>query len=115
MSSSSLYNSISSNIKRFGSQITLVTFTDTGMDLDHGEAIQQRKETALLGIIGKYSSSEIIEGVIDINDTKITLQSQIRVKKGDQILFDGNTYEVRSVRSLTVKGMILKYTLQVRS
>ncbi|MCK5743976.1 MAG: hypothetical protein KAH30_04505, partial [Caldisericia bacterium] len=115
MSAQTLYKSIKNNIDRFGSRLEVVILTDIGMDLDLGEEIQQEESSFVLGIVGHYSSSEIRDGIIDINDTKITIQSQSVVKKGDKIILDGITHNVINVQSLRMSGVILKYTLQVRS
>ena len=70
-----MYKSITRNINRFGSKIELITKVDGAIDFSTGKYIQTETREPMLGIIGHYTSSDIIEGVINIDDIKCTIQT----------------------------------------
>jgi len=109
-----MYRSITRNINRFGSRIVLVVKKDGAIDFDTGEYIQTETKTPMTGLIGHYTSSEIIDNVVNIDDLKCTIQTTARVLKGDSIEFEDSVYEIMNVRKLIKNDVLLKTTLQLR-
>jgi len=106
--------SIKRNIERFGSDITLIVKTYGAIDFTTGKPTEIVTRTPMTALIGHYRESEIIKGIVDMNDLKCTLQTDDLVKDKDEVEIGGNVYVVMNTAHLIRNDTVLKTTLQLR-
>jgi len=109
-----MYRNVTSLIQRFGSDISLVVKTDGAIDFSTGKYAQTEIVTPMMGVIGHYRNSELIDNVINFDDMKCSIQTASKVMEGDTIIFDGFNYEIMNVAKLIRSNVLLKTTLQLR-
>ena len=114
MSFSSMSRSVGRNIKRYGTEVTLRVRHKTGINLDDGLPVYDTQDHTLTAILGRFRSSEIVEGVINFDDVKCTLQFSGLIKKEDVVIFGGRTLTIINTTELIRGGKIVKHTLQLR-
>jgi hypothetical protein len=108
-------NSIKSNIDRYGNDVVLNILTDGNIDFDTGQSQQTVTSYEMKALVLQYATSELIEGVININDLKCTLQFPTKINKGDNVVIAGVKYVVINVFPLIRDNKIVKQSLQLRS
>ncbi len=115
MSLTSMSESITRNIKRYGNPVVLDVVTDGQIDYETGKATETIVSFDKTALIARYGSKELIAGVIGIDDIKCTLQHDANITKRDRIRIDGETFSIMHVNKLKRNKEVLKYTLQIRS
>ena len=110
----SLEKSVRNNINRFGSKIELIVKVDGDINFSTGKYYQTIKLTPMVGIIGRYKRSEIIDNVINIDDLRCTIQTPFEIKKGDTVRFNASEYEIINTSDLYIGNKTIKTTLQLR-
>ncbi len=110
----SLYTSSANLIARFGVSISLDIVTDGAIDFATGKPSETVASTTMKAIMENYSSSEIREGIVNMDDIKVTLQYDGVIKKGDRVQYGFDTYTVMNVSKTVQDTQIIKQTLQVR-
>ena len=110
-----MYDSAARNIARYGTAITLNIHTKGAIDFSTGQASDTIVAHSMLAVLGNYRSSEIVEGVINIDDMKCTLQFNGAISKSDTVIAGTTIYQVINVSHLIRSGSAIKTTLQLRS
>ncbi len=98
-----------------GRSVTLSLKTDTGVDYTTGQNTSTISTIETLAIVGSFKTRDLIENVINADDTKLTLQCDDEIKEGDEVAIDSITYKIMYIKKLNVNGMTVKYTLGCRT
>jgi len=110
-----LKRSVKRLIDRFGTDIEIDIRTDTGVNLDTGEAEFTIKTVKTKGVPLRYTHNELIDGVIELWDVKLITQLPYDITKETVIRINGEQYQVMSSHMQMVGDEIVKHTLQLRS
>jgi len=112
---SDLKRSVKRLIDRFGTEIEVDIRTDTGVNLDTGEAEFTIKTVKTKGVPLRYTPDELIEGVIKLWDVKLITQLPYGITKETVLRIDGEQYQVMGSRMQMIGDEIVKHILQLRS
>ena len=103
-------------IDKFGNSMVLNEIVEGGYDVIAGENTKIVTPHNVIGVISPYSTSEILEGVIDINDAKVLLYADnYLIDKGWTLEFDTDVFEIMNVSQTTAQNKKIVYELQCRS
>lgn len=114
MSVQSMISTVDRSIKRYGTNGTLHMLTDGAIDFDTGKAAQTETTVDIIGVLTGYASYELVQGVINIDDTRYTIRNNLEMNKGDKVTVLGNTYVIINIARLIRAGTYIKTTLQLR-
>jgi len=94
--SKSLYNTAKKLINKYGSDVTLTTSAKGAYDPLKGTYASTPTDTPTKAFISNVGSSDIVEGVINIDDSKLLLMAS-NLSKGDYIQHRTTKYKVMAI------------------
>ncbi len=103
-------------LNKFGNAIEYVKVTTGGYDVDIGDNVKTTESHMIQGLLMPYASSDLIPGVISIDDVKLSLPVQsFTPSKEDHIIVDGKSWKVMAVVLTTSQDKSILYQIQLRS
>lgn len=103
-------------INTYGSDIILLEVVQGAFDTTTGLYNQTIEQHETRGHIGGYTSSELVDGVVDIKDIKVLVYADsFDITKVWGVEYDGMKYNILNISKTTAQNESIIYILQCRA
>jgi len=102
-------------ISKFGSNIKLVEFQQGAFNPDTGKITKAPIEHDVRAHFANYDSSEVVKGLVDLDDVKVLLVADYQITKSWSLMMGSMVFEIINIKTTIVQDTTLLYELQCRS
>lgn len=108
------YNTAKKLIDKYGDTITIIDRTQTAYNPNTGEYDSVEVDTPTKGVVSNFDTSEIVEGVINIDDIQVLLYAPYITPEFD-FYYNGERYNVINIlQRISVQDGAIIYKVQGR-
>ena len=101
-------------LKTYADDIEIIQVTQGAYNPSTGESPKTEVITPSKGFAEFYATNQLIQGVINIDDVRMIIETDIVITKQDIIQYRGSRYEVINYDETRTQNTTIIYTLQIR-